>query len=199
MLSIERFGRYDRARPPKFECVIHSWDLGATTSGNKSVLTSWGLRTEGALNVVYLLDVARLQLELPEVLQAIKTRDLQDRPDLILVDERGVGLGAFQRLHRDGYVHVYGSNKTRDTLSREGVPEPKPSESKIDRFGRAALAIADGQVRIPTNAPWLDAFLYEVAAFPNIADDDQVDSMTQLVAYLERAARLARLKIRPQS
>jgi len=41
-------------------------------------------------------------------------------------------------------------------------------------------------------APWLEKFLYEVAAFPNISDDDQVDSMSQVVANLDRAIASAR-------
>ena len=51
--------------------------------------------------------------------------------------------------------------------------------------------ISDKLVYIPEQAPWLEMFLYEVAALPNIADKDQVDSMTQFVANFERAIKLA--------
>ena len=40
------------------------------------------------------------------------------------------------------------------------------------------MVVGDGRVFIPTEAPWLEGFLFEVAAFPNIADKDQVDFMT---------------------
>ena len=38
MCSIDRLARYDKA--PKFELVIHSWDIGATIDGNPSVALS---------------------------------------------------------------------------------------------------------------------------------------------------------------
>ncbi len=192
MLSIERFRRYDRAAPPAFEGLIHSWDVGATITGNASVCTAWGLRhEEGVGDVVYLLDVVRLRAELPEVRAAIKARDAAESPDLIVLDERGVGLGLLQELRREGFAHIEGSSRTSEPLERE-AGESRPNASKVERFGRAALAIADGRVVLPHSAPWLDAFVYEVASFPNIADKDQVDSMSQLVANLDRAAQIAR-------
>jgi hypothetical protein len=41
MCRIERLARYDKA--PKFELMIHSWDIGATLEGNASVCTTWGV------------------------------------------------------------------------------------------------------------------------------------------------------------
>ena len=193
MLSIDRWRRYDPGAAPKFELLIHSWDIGATTTGNASVCTTWGLaRNDDKRDSVYLTNVQRLRLELPDVHDAIKSADRHDRPALIIVDERGVGLGVYQRLRREGYRHVQASIATSEPLEREGQPGLKPSLSKIDRFGRAALHIADGRVLIPTRAPWLDAFISEIAGFPNIPDKDQVDSMTQLVGSLDRVIQIAR-------
>ena len=177
----------------KFELLIHSWDIGATTSGNASVCTTWGLapNAEGR-DAVYLLNVQRLHLELPDVRDAIKAADKRDRPSLIILDERGVGLGVYQELRQEGYRHVEGSTSTSEPMEREGQPGLKPNLSKIDRFGKASLHIADGRVLLPTQAPWLDIFLNEVLGFPNIPDKDQVDSMTQLVGNLDRAIYLAR-------
>lgn len=193
MLSIDKWRRYHRAEAPDFELVIHSWDIGATFTGNASVCTTWGLAKNGAgQDCVYLLNVTRLQLELPEVLAAIRTANRRDKPALIILDERGVGLGVYQTLHREGFRHVVPSTETREAIDRSGIAPSRPTETKIERFGRASLVIGKGQVLIPHEAPWLEAFIYEVTAFPNIPDDDQVDSMTQLVANLERSAWLAR-------
>lgn len=41
MCSIDRLARY--RTPPKFELVIHSWDIGATVEGNPSVCTKSGV------------------------------------------------------------------------------------------------------------------------------------------------------------
>jgi predicted phage terminase large subunit-like protein len=194
MLSLDKWRRYDPTKAPAFELLMHSWDIGATTTGNASVCTTWGLTKDNeGRDVIYLLNVQRLRLELPEVLASIKTANRRDRPSLIVIDERGVGLGVYQELEREGYRHIKGSMKTSDPLEREGQPAMKPSASKIARFGRAALQIADSRVLLPTHASWLDHFLNEVAGFPNIADKDQVDSMTQLVGSLDPAIFFARL------
>jgi predicted phage terminase large subunit-like protein len=195
LCSIDRFPRYNCDVRRSYELIMHSWDVGATISGNASVCTKWGLlKNEDERGIVYLLDVLRLRIELPDLLAAIKRQDKRDRPALIMIDERGVGLGIYQFLERDGYRHLARSNETSEPLEREGEPGKRPNMSKIDRFGRAVQYIEEGRVYIPQYAPWLDSFLNEVAGFPNIPDKDQVDSMSQLVGNLDRAIRRARLK-----
>jgi predicted phage terminase large subunit-like protein len=193
MYSVDKWPRYDAEKPPKFELAIHSWDVGATVSGNASVCTVWGLcKNAQEKDAIYLLNIIRLRIELPELLAAIKTANQRDRPALIVIDERGVGLGTFQFLHRDGFRHVVGSTATSDVLEREGQLGVRPSASKIDRFGKTIHMIADGRVLIPKRAPWLERFLAEVAGFPNLVDKDQVDSMTQVAGALDRVIFLAR-------
>lgn len=193
MLSISRFRRFDLASPPRFELLIHSWDVGATINGNASVCTKWGLvRTGERHDELYLVDVIRIKQELPEVRAAIRSENRRDKPALIILDERGVGLGLYQELRREGYRNITGS-VCPEPLEREGASGSRPNLSKIERFGYATLLIDDGRVLIPQAAAWLEAFLYEVASFPNIPDKDQVDSMTQVLAYMERAVQMARL------
>ncbi len=69
-----------------------------------------------------------------------------------------------------------------------------PSDSKIERFGRAILRIDEGQVLVPVAAAWLEKFLYEVSDFPNISDDDQVKSMSRVVANFETAISQAQFR-----
>lgn len=186
MCSIERLRRYDEL--PQLELLIHSWDIGATLNGNPTVCTKWGLHREKELgDVLYLLDVIRLKAELPDVRAAIKAQDRLDKPALIIVDGVGVGLGIVQDLRQDSYAHVYPYSMTTN----------QPQASKIERFGRSLLHIYDHRVAFPTKAPYLDGVLYELAVFPNGAEDDQVDSMSQVFANLDRVLRLARQKLRP--
>jgi predicted phage terminase large subunit-like protein len=192
MLQANKIPRYNLACPPEFDFKIHSWDIGATISGNASVCTKWGVRRDpDGRWVAYLVDVLRLKVELPDVEAAIKAQDKIDKPALIILDERGVGLGLYQRLWRAGYEHVTGSTATKQAMETQDSKGVHPSLSKVERFGQAVLVISDGRIFIPAQAPWLEIFLYEVAAFPNIAEKDQVDSMTQFVANFERAIKLA--------
>lgn len=193
MYSVDQWPRYSPQDITKLELVIHSWDIGATINGNASVCTSWGLQTNGeGRDAVYLLSVKRMKVELPEVVAAIKAADKIDRPALIILDERGVGLGVHQQLNREGYKHVLGSVATSEPIERDGIPGIRPSASKIERFGKAVLAISDRRVLIPHEASWLAAFLSEIAGFPNIPDKDQVDSMSQVAGNLDPVIRRAR-------
>jgi predicted phage terminase large subunit-like protein len=190
MLNLSIFPRFDLSAEQSYDFQVHSWDIGATIAGNASVCTKWGLRKENGQYRAYLLDVLRVKLELPEVEAMIKSQNEADGPALIIIDERGVGMGVRQRLNRAG-LPVKGSTETSEGLDTRDIPALRPSASKIERFGQAVLVIGDGRVVIPENAPWLEKFLYELAAFPNIADKDQVDSMTQFVANIDVAIRLA--------
>lgn len=193
MLSVDKWRRYDPEETSEFELIIDSWDIGATVGGNATVCTTRGLaRDKDGRDVLYLLNVQRLHLELPEVRAAILASNRANRPALIIIDERGVGLGVYQDLKRQGLTNLTRSTATSEALQLDDDRKTRPSASKIERFGRAGLYIGDGLVLIPRHAPWLDAFLNEVTGFPNISNDDQVDSVAQLVANFERAIMLAR-------
>jgi predicted phage terminase large subunit-like protein len=188
MCSIDRFERYDK--PPPFELKIHSWDIAATPGGNFTVCTNWGVaKLPEVGDALFLTGVVRIRVELPDVRNTIIMHDKLDKPDLIVIDGGGVGLAVYQDLRRQGNRHVYKHGE---------IPDNSQSSPKIERFGKALLRIYDGRVRFPIAAPFLDLFFSEIAAFPNGKYDDQVDSMTQLVATMRHTIRLARLKLRPR-
>ena len=193
MLSLSAFKRFDLEKSPKFDFLIQSWDLGATVSGNASVCTTWGIvRGQDGVERAFLIDLLLIKVQLPTVIAAIKARDKKDGPALIIIDDRGIGLGVYQQLKADGFSHVTGAAASSGPYDRDGQSGILPNAGKIQRFGYACHVIACGRVLLPNSAPWLENFLYEVAAFPNIPDDDQVDSMTQLLAYFDRATKMAR-------
>ena len=76
-------------------------------------------------------------------------------------------------------------------IKQEGgsVPElvsadqaPMPLVARI--WLRVALGEQNRRVHIPAEAPWLDNYLAEVAAFPKGKHDDQVDSTAQFLDWL---------------
>jgi hypothetical protein len=187
MCSIDRLARYDI--PPKFELIIHSWDIGATIEGNPSVCTKWGVAADSAgRDIFYLIDVVRVKLELPDVRAAIKAHDKLDEPDLIVIDHRGAGIGVEQDLRKAGYRHLYAARK-----------DGTSNDSKIDRFAKAQFYMYDGVVKYPESATFLDDVLYALASFPQLKEFDLIDSITQLVAYPQNALMFARQKHRPMN
>ena len=138
MLQVGKIPRYDLTRPPEFDLKIHSWDIGATISGNASVCTKWGVRQDSdGRYLAYLVDVLRLKVELPDVEAAIKAQDKIDKPALIILDERGVGLSVYQRLWRAGFEHVTGSTATTQAMETQESKGLRPNLSKVERFGQA--------------------------------------------------------------
>lgn len=187
MLSLARLSRYQEL--PTAELIIHSWDIGATITGNASVCTKWGVaRDPDGKDVAFLFDVIKMKVELPDVRAAIKAQDMIDKPDLIIVDHRGAGIGVYQDLRRSGYGHVFEAGTSADSL-----------DSKIDRFGSASLAFYDGNVAFPESACWLDELHYDLATFPELKEFDLIDSITQFVAYMPTALMYARQKHRPNA
>lgn len=77
-----------------------------------------------------------------------------------------------------------------DTLKRSipGIIPIKPTGSKELRVDAISPIIEAGNVFLPKPevAPWITDFTHEVAAFPNGAFDDQVDAMSQALAYMGR-------------
>lgn len=183
LFAISRVSRYDRL--PKFELTIHSWDLGGTVNGNYTVCTKFGLFRDGTgTDLLALFQVVRLKMLLPDVEATIEMLKRQDSPALIVIDSNGIGLGTAQSIQKK-----YGKDRVK-------TANGDSSASKIERFGLAMSTAYGGRILLPTKAPWLEAWIYEMIGFPDGEYDDQVDSFTQVAAYFPRVVRFAR---RPSS
>ena len=167
MLSIESWPRYERDATRRYQFTMHSWDIAATTNGNASVCTKWGLRIdEDERGKVYLLDVIKLRSQLPEVRQAIKAENRRDKPALIIIDERGVGLGVYQEMWREGHRNILGGGRTSEPVERTGEPGKRPNLSKIDRFGRSVIQIDAGRVSYSYPRTMVGEFSLRSGGFP---------------------------------
>jgi predicted phage terminase large subunit-like protein len=60
-----------------------------------------------------------------------------------------------------------------------GIIPVTPRESKESRASAVSYIIESGHVYLPRSADWLESALYEFSAFPNGANDDIVDALTQ--------------------
>lgn len=182
LFAIDRVERYDR--PPPFELTIHSWDVAGTENGNYSVCTKFGLYKDPDIgDLLYQLDVIRIRVSLPDLEQAIEAQMKLDKPALVVVDSRGLGLGVLQVLQRKYGMHqVMGGAIDAST--------------KLERYGIAMQYTYRGRVWLPSSAPWLESWLFEMIAFPDGQFNDQVDSFTQIVGYFEKVIWFARQALR---
>lgn len=149
------------------ERVIQSWDTGSKTAGHHdySVCTTWGMKA----GWIYLLDVWRDRLEMPELCR--KVIELSDRfnPEQVLIEDKGSGTALMQAL-RAQYFH-----KATAYL---------PKGDKLVRLGGVTPTIEGGHVLLPASAPWLDDYLHELCGFPGTKHDDQVDSTSQALQWI---------------
>jgi predicted phage terminase large subunit-like protein len=63
----------------------------------------------------------------------------------------------------------------------------KPERSKVDRMAAQSAKIEAGHVYLPKTTAWLGEFLTEPLSFPNGRHDDQVDSVSQFLRWLQDA------------
>lgn len=151
--------------------VIQSWDTGSKTAINHdySVCTTWGLR-EGK---IYLLDVWRGKLEMPELCR--KVIDLSDRfnPERVLIEDKASGTALMQALRAQYFHKAVGC---------------EPKGDKVVRFSGVTPTIEGGHVFLPQTALWLDDYLHELCGFPGTKHDDQVDSTSQALHWIRDKA-----------
>ena len=151
-------------RPGDF--VTQSWDTASKAGeiNDYSVCTTWLRRG----NDHYLLDVRRDRLEYPALKQLVAQLAGRDDPGAILIEDRSSGTQLIQDLRNGGTVR----------------PIPiSPEADKITRMYGQTAKLEAGYVLIPEQAPWLDDFRDEILQFPNGRHDDQVDSMSQYLAW----------------
>jgi predicted phage terminase large subunit-like protein len=166
------FKAYDNPPANSFETkIVQSWDVAMMTGGQNdySVCTTWLAHTNDA----YLTHVYRDRLEYPDLRRKVIALATEYRATTILIEDAGPGMNLLQDL--------------RATMP-QGMTRPigiKPEGSKIDRMAAQSAKIEAGHVHLPNSAPWLGEFLTELLSFPNGRHDDQVDSVSQFLRWLQ--------------
>ena len=146
--------------------IIQSWDTASKAAelNDYSACTTWLIR-EGAY---YLLDVHRERLEYPDLKRRVIELAERWRPHAVLIEDKGSGIHLLQEL--------------RSASGLSAIPM-LPQGDKIVRASTHSAMIEGGRVRVPEQAPWLGEFQAEISAFPNGRHDDQVDSLSQFLAW----------------
>ncbi|QJC27539.1 phage terminase large subunit [Anaplasma platys] len=92
------------------------------------------------------------------------------KPSVVLIEERASGYQLIQEL--DSIIPILPFN---------------PSGSKLARLMKCVPIIQAGYVFFPEYAVWLQDFECEICSFPYSAHDDQVDSMTQAILWVQES------------
>ena len=75
----------------------------------------------------------------------------------------------------------------RDRDWRWSIIPVTPKVDKITRMDAVTPWLESGRVWIPDAAPWVADWLTEMLSFPVAAHDDQIDSLSQMLDWLDSA------------
>jgi len=148
--------------------LVQSWDTAskADEANDYSVCTTWLVRGASA----WLLDVLRVKLEFPELRRRIEEEAQQHHASLVLIEEAGSGVQLIQDLRANSTLNVTGMI---------------PKGDKATRLLGVTPLIEGRRIAIPKEATWLADFQHEVVLFPKGKHDDQVDSLSQFLKWLD--------------
>jgi predicted phage terminase large subunit-like protein len=170
IVKAEWFQTYDEL--PEFDTVVQSWDTASVAAelNSYSVCTTWGI----AQKHLYLLHVFRKRLDYPDLKRAVRNQAQAHRANVVLIENRASGIQLIQELIMEG---VRGITKY----------EPEGGD-KVMRLRAQTALVEAGFVHLPREALWLADYLHELLFFPKGASDDQVDSTSQALDWIQSAA-----------
>lgn len=155
--------------PPRFDAAAQSWDMSfrETKAGSYTVGQVWGRTGAGA----YLVDQYRGRVDFPDAVLAVRS------------------LSAKHPQAAAKYVENKANGPAIVSVLRGEIPglvEVEPDGGKVARANAVTPFVEAGNVHLPHPdlAPWVTALIDEAAAFPNGANDDQVDAMSQGLARI---------------
>lgn len=148
---------------PKASCIIFQTCDPAGTAKTHSdyfVLSTWALTPKRDL---LLLNVFRTKIEGADHMEFFRVHS--KFPGLAFIGFESVGIG----------------KTTYQNLVRERFPvvDLKPQGDKFTRALSAAIRLGAKTTYFKSGAPWLSAFEEELLKFPNVKNDDQVDTLSQ--------------------
>jgi len=150
------------------DLVTQSWDTASKADeiNDYSVCTTWLCRGIDQ----YLLDVTRVRLDYPHLKRRIVDLAARHQADNVLIEDKGSGTQLIQDLQYEGTVRPIGI---------------VPQQDKITRMYGQTAKIEAGCLWLPKEAAWLGDFQAEVLQFPRGRHDDQVDSLSQYLAWVQ--------------
>lgn len=129
---------------------------------------------------LFLIDVCRKKIAYTELEKLTADLCVKWNPRLVLVENKANGSPLLDRINRGQLIN----NNTGEPLRlvAKGIT---PIKSKIERAHNSGVLLDAKRFFLPKSAPWRVDFDSELLQFPNGKNDDQVDSFTQCIRYIE--------------
>jgi predicted phage terminase large subunit-like protein len=153
------------------DLLVISWDTAQKASelANHSVGTVWLARGDNC----YLLDLVRGRYDFPGLKRAALALKTRWPGAANLIEDKGSGTSLIQELRALAIPVI--------AITPEG--------DKVTRLFAVGQMFESGGVHFPKIADWLPTLLEELLAFPHYRSDDQVDSISQALAWIQMKRR----------
>jgi predicted phage terminase large subunit-like protein len=167
--------RYFSGNPPPQEgdYFVISWDtaMKANELADYSVGTVWRVKDRG--QKILLVDLVRGRFEYPELVAAASALYRKWKVGWattnLVIEDKGSGSSLIQSLKSERiWAHQHHAKLEGD---------------KVMRLSAQAAHFHAGSVHFPQDAAWLGELMLELLGFPGVRHDDQVDSVSQALAF----------------
>jgi predicted phage terminase large subunit-like protein len=168
MIKRDSISRYDElpARTAS-SYLLQSWDTAVKSGAQHDYSACVSLLVHN--NNYYVADVLRGRFDFPTLIERARSQAKKYNPHTILVEDSGIGFALASNLKKTGLPAV----------------AVKPEGDKLTRISIQSAKIEGKRLILPQQAPWLAELEAELFAFPNAPHDDQVDALSQALAYAE--------------
>jgi predicted phage terminase large subunit-like protein len=165
---------------PKCNFILQSWDTASKKNWDSaySVCQTWGVGEDGAV----LLEQWRDKVEYPQLRRQVEIQYAKHRPHVILIEDRDSGQALCQALQQETILPVLPVMPTMDKVIRAQAVSP------MQESGRCWLPDPTRQEN-----SWVGEFVDNAATFPNAFFKDEIDSMSQALAYIMTMAMSGRI------
>lgn len=161
--------------PPECDYIIQSYDTAFSerTAADYSAVTTWGIflddgeEDDTKYNAI-LLGAKRGHWSYPDLRQRAINMYEDRRPDAVIIEKKASGQSLIQDLRLAG-IPVF---------------EYQPDRDKVSRAHTVAALFHVGKVYVPKKKSWAKEVMAECRQFPNGANDDYVDTVTQAMLWL---------------
>ncbi|MEQ1790589.1 MAG: phage terminase large subunit [Rickettsiales bacterium] len=164
--------------PTIVESVVQSWDTAIKSGAQHDASVCLTFIESGGRS--YLSDSRVMRLEYPDLKRVFYAHSEEHKPNVILLEDKASGQQLLQDVRRESHLPLLGI---------------RPKSDKVTRFAAVSAMIEAGKLVLPQQAPWLADFESELLSFPNGANDDQVDALTQYLDW-KRSKAWEKLSIR---
>jgi predicted phage terminase large subunit-like protein len=156
--------------PDHFDQILLSWDTAnkPTQLADYSVSTAGGPGKSGFIRCMSSASGSDTRISNARFWEQAEIH----RATIVLIEDKASGTQLIQELVKGG-LRI--------------VKAVKPEVDKIMRFNAQTATIENGFVYVPQQTPWLAEYIHEIITFPSAKYDDQADSTSQALAWINQS------------